>query len=170
MRRFISILQAFLFFAAVGCGGQFSPITLVERLRILGIQAEPPEIDVFGEVELSMLIADPQGEGRPVGCTWAVCLFELGSAATDIPCPGPGSFYLPGDCASATLRLTDLVAWLAEQGFPIDQIDPDNPPMEELPLIVGVQVQAGTEQTSNGSGSVWPLKRRSPTGIRDCWR
>ena len=147
MRRFIYILPAVLVFLAVGCGGQFAHITLVERLRILGIRAEPPEIDIFGQVDLSALIADPQGEGRPLACTWAVCLFELGNVATDIPCPGPGSFYLSGDCDSVTLRMTDLAAWLTEQGFPVDQFDPDNPPMEELPLIVGLQVQAGTEQT-----------------------
>jgi hypothetical protein len=122
----------------------------VERLRILGIQAEPPEIDIFGEVQLSALIADPQGEGRELTCTWAVCLFELGNVAADISCPAPGSFFLPGDCGSATLRMTELAAWLAEQGYPIDDIDPQNPPtdMEELPLIVGLLVQAGDEKTN----------------------
>jgi hypothetical protein len=147
MRRFLFIFFAFLALAVAGCGGQFAHITLVERLRILGIRAEPPEIDIFGEVELSALIADPGGEGRPLECTWAVCLFELSHLATDLPCPGPGSFYLSGDCDSATLRMTDLAAWLAEQGFPVDQFDPENPPMEELPLIVGLLVQAGEEQT-----------------------
>lgn len=147
MRRLIFILFLFLAFAAVDCGGQWAHITMVERLRILGIQAEPPEIDVFGEVELSALIGDPQGEGRELECSWAVCLFELGAVATDIPCPGPGSFYLSGDCDSATLRMTELAAWLAEQGFPVDEIDPDNPPMEELPLIVGLEVQADDERT-----------------------
>ena len=156
MRGFAFVLSAFLALAAAlcavpfgtaGCGGQFASITLVERLRILGIQAEPPETDVFGEVDLSVLIADPNGEGRPLACTWAVCLFELGSVATDISCPGPGSFYLSGDCDSATLRMTDLAAWLTEQGFPIDQFDPENPPMQELPLIVGLQVQTDTETT-----------------------
>jgi hypothetical protein len=144
MRRYIFILPAVLVFTAVGCGGQFAHITLVERLRILGIRAEPPETDIFGEVELSALIADPRGAGRPLDCTWAVCLFELGGAATDISCPGPGSFYLSGDCDSATVRMNDLVAWLAEQGFQVGRFDPDNPPMRELPLIVGLQVQAAT--------------------------
>jgi len=147
MRRMVFIPFLFLAFAAVYCGGHWAHITLVERLRILAIRAEPPEVDMFGEVELSALIGDPQGEGRELGCTWAVCLFELGSAAIDISCPGPDSFYLSGDCGSANLRLTDLAAWLAEQGYPVDDIDPQNPPMEELPLIVGLLVQAGEEQT-----------------------
>jgi hypothetical protein len=148
MRVLASILPAVFIFTAAGCGGDFAHITLVERLRILGIRAEPPEIDVFGEADLYALVADPHGEGRPLECTWAVCLFELGSVATDIPCPGPGSFYLAGDCNAATLRMTELAGWLAEQGFPVDQFDPDNPPpMEELPLIVGLEVRAGTETT-----------------------
>jgi len=147
MRRPVFILFCFLAFAAVYCGGHWAHITLVERLRILAIRAEPPEVDIFGEVELSALIGDPQGGGREPACTWAVCLFELGSVATDIACPGPDSYYLTGNCDSATLRLADLAAWLAEQGYPIDDIDPQNPPMEELPLIVGLQVRAGEEQT-----------------------
>jgi hypothetical protein len=144
------ILCVFLALTAGSCGGQFAHITLVERLRILGIRADPPEIGVFGEVELSALIADPGGEGRPLSCTWAVCLFELGSVATDLSCPGPDSFYLPGDCDSAILRMTELAAWLAEQGYPIDDIDPQDPPtdMEELPLIVGLLVRAGDDQTN----------------------
>jgi len=147
MRRLVFIFL-FLALAAVDCGGQWAHITLVERLRILGIKAEPPEVDVFGEVELSVLIGDPRGEGRELECTWAVCLFELGSVAADISCPGPDSFYLSGDCDSATLRMTDLAAWLAEQGYPIGDVDPENPPMEELPLIVGLLVKAGEEQTN----------------------
>jgi hypothetical protein len=150
MRRLVFILFLLLAFTVVDCGGQWAHITLVERLRILGIQAEPPEVDIFGEVELSALIGDPQGEGRELACTWAVCLFELGSVAADISCPGPDSFYLSGDCDSATLRMVDLAAWLAEQGYPIDEIDPENPPtdMEELPLIVGLLVQAGEDRTN----------------------
>ena len=150
MRRLILIFSLFMALVMAGCGGQFAHITLVERLRLLGIKAEPPEIDVFGEVQLSALVADPAGEGRPVECTWAVCLFELSHLATDLNCPGPGSFYLSGDCDSATLRMTELAAWLAEQGIPVDDIDPQNPPtdMEELPLIVGLEVRAGEEQTS----------------------
>ena len=150
MRRLILIFSLLLTLVMTSCGGQFAHITLVERLRLLGIKAEPPEIDVFGEVQLSALVADPAGEGRPVECTWAVCLFELSHLATDLNCPGPGSFYLSGDCDSATLRMTELAAWLAEQGIPVDDIDPQNPPtdMEELPLIVGLEVRAGEEQTS----------------------
>jgi hypothetical protein len=147
MRRLISVLPAVFVLVAAGCGGEFAHITLVERLRILGIRAEPPETDILGEVELSALVADPHGAGRELHCTWAVCLFELGSVATDLSCPGPGSYTLSGDCSAAALRMTDLAAWLAEQGFPVDQFDPDNPPMEELPLIVGLQVQTGAETT-----------------------
>lgn len=148
MLRCISFLPAFLVFTAAGCGGQFAHITLVERLRILDIRAEPPEAGFSGEVELSALIADPHGGGRPLDCTWAVCLFELGSVAVDVPCPGPGSFHLPGDCGAATLRMTELAGWLDEQGFPVDRFPPDNPPPpEDLPLIVGLQVRAGTETT-----------------------
>jgi hypothetical protein len=132
------------------CSSPFPPQTLVERLRILDIRAEPPEVGPLDTVTLDALVADPAGEGRPLECYWAVCLVDLGWAAGDIDCPGGNSFPLDGDCQGANFNLPELVAWLTEQGYDIDDLPQDLPPelMEDsLPLFVGIEVRAGDEST-----------------------
>jgi hypothetical protein len=133
----------FVLVSAVGCDSPFPPQTLVERLRILGVRAEPPEVDITSQVELSALVADPQGEGRQLEYTWVICLFELGYAAADIPCPGPDSFYLPGNGETTQLNLPELVAWLSSFDFPVE--DFQGIEITKLPLFVGLEV------TANGS-------------------
>lgn len=143
-------LPALLLLLSFGCGeNPFPPQTLVERLRILGVRAEPPEVDPLATIELSALVADPQGQGRELQFTWAVCLIMLGSEAMDIDCPGPDSYPLEGQGPLSELHIPDLVAWLAEQGFPLDQIEqvPDEQIPAEMPLYVGLSVTAGNEQT-----------------------
>jgi len=145
------IFTFWIVFMLAGCEGPFAPQTLVERLRILGIQAEPPESGPFDEITLNALVADPQGAGRQMECSWGVCLIDLGYAAKDIACPGPDSYMLEGDCSSARLYMPDLVEWLAEQGYgPPDLPEeiPEEYQQEDPPLFVGLEVLAGSERTS----------------------
>lgn len=135
-----------LLWAGAGCGSPFPPETLVERLRILGVRAEPPEADPSTVVELDALVADPAGEGRPVECTWAVCLLELGGEAQEIDCPGEDSYPIEGSCDAARLEMPALVAWLAAQGFDLDDL-PEDLPVDELPLYLGLDVRAGPART-----------------------
>lgn len=48
-------------FLVLGCGESFPSVTTVDRLRILGVQAEPPEVggELGRESAISALIADP---------------------------------------------------------------------------------------------------------------
>ncbi|MBN2498560.1 MAG: hypothetical protein JXR96_28475 [Deltaproteobacteria bacterium] len=131
-------------FAALGCGDPFPPQTLVERLRPLAIRAEPPELGLLDEAELEALVADPAGDGRPITYTWAVCLFEFENTATDIPCPGPDSFFLPSEGARARLSMPELISWLAEQGYDLEGIGGELP--DDVPMLVGLEVRAGGER------------------------
>jgi len=131
-----------------GCESPFAPRTLVERLRLLGIRAEPPEISPLGSTELGVLVADPAGGGRPLTCSWAVCLIDLGYSAAEIDCPGPGSYLLEGDCEGAHLDLPELAGWLAENGFDPEMLPeeiPEGADIDEVPLFVGVEVFAGDD-------------------------
>jgi hypothetical protein len=144
--RFFIPLTLLLVCTVCACESPFPPSTLVERLRILGVRAQPPEADPFGEVQLSALVADPQGEGRPLHTRWAVCLVELGPVSADIECPGGESYPIEAEGLTATLSMPDLVAWLAEKGFDLDDL-PENLPVDDLPLYVGFEVVAGSERT-----------------------
>lgn len=56
------------------CGGEtFTPASVVDRLRVLAVQAEPPEIGPGEQSRLRVLVADPLGAGRPLWKVWLAC-------------------------------------------------------------------------------------------------
>ncbi len=147
MNRYSTEVLATLLVAtilAAGCDEPFPPETLVDRLRILAVKVEPPEVDVYETVDLSALVADPNGGGRALAFIWAVCMFEFTDAASDIPCPGPDSYAIPGDGPEATLSMPGLIAWLAEQGFDLD-LGEGQVPVDDIPMLIGLQVDADDE-------------------------
>jgi hypothetical protein len=136
----IGILVVFL----CGCGSPFPPITQVDRLRILAIKAEPPEVGTSEETLFSVLVADPQGGGRELGYTFAVCWTQLGYEASDISCPGPDSYVIHSEGATARLSLPDLLMWMEEQGltFPVEGIELPS----KVNLLIGLQVEGGGDR------------------------
>ena len=169
MRRFLwmGLLLASMLFALWACENPFAPRNLVERLRPLAVKASPPECGLDGEVELEALVADPTGEGRELRFVWAVCLMELSSAASDIACPGPDSYVLPGEGPTSQLSMPDLLAWLAEQGF---EMTPEHmPPGQELPktipLFIGFELRAGEELMRGIKRVTVRLDGEAPTNI-----
>jgi hypothetical protein len=127
-RRFLALLALLL--VVIGCGNPFPPRTLVERLRVLGIRADPADADLQSTVTFKALVADPTGKGRTLSTTWAVCApgIDYGTFATD--CPSATSYpLLPGDPlpsgeltgeTTAKLVMPDLMAWVKQQGYTID--------------------------------------------------
>lgn len=105
---------------AMGCGSDFEPENVVERLRFVGIRAERPEICPFGPQDcpegtfvgandVALLAIDPQGivaDGRhPDGpqlrdghsLSWALCTFSFQGAEQKSP-----------DCTAVPEMLLDL--------------------------------------------------------------
>jgi len=141
-----SLIALILAVAAAGCQPSFGPQTLVERLRILAIRAQPPEIGPADEqVQLDALVADAGGRARDLACTWAVCLVELGWAATAIDCPGGDSWIFSRDCDGASLEVAALREWLAARGFDEQALGQLPPGVGEdmVPLYVGLEVVQG---------------------------
>jgi hypothetical protein len=67
-----------LIFGAAGCLEQLPRASLIEELRIVGAQAEPPEVSPGDSVSLRVLIAQP--EPTPVDIAWFWCVLpERGS-------------------------------------------------------------------------------------------
>ena len=155
--RNLAFFVCLLWFASAvcACDSPFSPETLVERLRIIGLRAEPPAVELADTLELDALVIDPTGEGRALTFSWAVCTVMIDDQASDIPCPGPDAYALPGDGPSTQLSIPELIAWAAEQGFELDPAQMGELPDEELvefPLLIGLRVDAGRD-------SVRALKR-----------
>jgi hypothetical protein len=55
-----------------GCLEPLPDVSLVTGLRVLGVQADPPEVAPGGEVNLSALVVEPGGGAFSL--SWAVCL------------------------------------------------------------------------------------------------
>lgn len=63
--------------AAAGCTGELDDRSDVRDLRVLAIQATPPELvlndDVLPDVTLTALVADPRDPGRTIDYAWLAC-------------------------------------------------------------------------------------------------
>jgi hypothetical protein len=59
---------------ALGCGPSFDPISFVDKLRVLGIKAEPPELKPGESAQLSVLLGSAGLDAGMVDLEWATCL------------------------------------------------------------------------------------------------
>ncbi|MCG3174343.1 MAG: hypothetical protein GMKNLPBB_02572 [Myxococcota bacterium] len=166
-----ALAAAALTMAIAGCGEDLPRPEIVEKLRVLGVRADRPEIaldELFtAEVRMDALVADPKGAGRPITYAWGVCGFEIGgSAFTEFDCTGPRS-AIPGSPEKTwTFRVFDAVtATIAAIPELRDNFASRPPgsgggstggsfafPKEGIPVLVSLKVTAGEE-------SVTALKR-----------
>jgi len=58
---------------ALACQPDFERMSQVDKFRVLGVSAEPPEIAPGDGTEVAVLWADPRGGGREVTFAWLVC-------------------------------------------------------------------------------------------------
>ncbi|HXU70371.1 MAG TPA: hypothetical protein VN947_13635 [Polyangia bacterium] len=75
--------------AVAGCGNSFDPASFVDKLRLLAVEAEPPEIP-FGATSMLAATATNPGGSTPT-VTWDACLLP--------PPPGTGE-TVNQDCVS----------------------------------------------------------------------
>lgn len=119
-----------------GCGNDFAPATVIERLRIIGVRADYPEICPFGpdrcpagtfrdKVRVSVLAVDPDGvvaDGMHAGgpylreghaLDWALCTYSLrGGEEKDPDCTRTAELPLSGagpDLSIPTMSLVGAV-------------------------------------------------------------
>ncbi|MDD5308248.1 MAG: hypothetical protein PHU25_13075 [Deltaproteobacteria bacterium] len=79
MGRLLTAL--FLFAMLAGCGEDMESVNQVSKFRVLAVQADPPEIKPGEGTRLTVLWADPKGEGREVSFVWITCLGYLSASA-----------------------------------------------------------------------------------------
>ena len=140
--------------AATGCDREFAPPTLVDKLRILGARAAPPEIRPGRVAALEGLVVDPSRPGRTFSLFWLACdpdpynlnrgtctdlsLFEDPSASLDL-----STGELPPGLRG--VGLDDRAAYAAPAGT-FDVLEPEDPRRAEgtvaqvLMLAVGEPV------------------------------
>jgi hypothetical protein len=85
-----------------GCEGDFDPRTKLSGYRVIGIEAEPPEVNPDGQIEL---IAHEFNESdTEVTYEWKLCIYSLGPA-TDFECTQSELEFNIGDTSRVDLDL-----------------------------------------------------------------
>ncbi len=88
-----------------GCGSGLPSASQVTDLRVLGMQAEPPEGTVGASIALDALVLDPD-PAADVQRAWVACVETIG--ASPVACAQGGSVTMPMSCGAdpeATLCL-----------------------------------------------------------------
>lgn len=94
-----------LFILAMACStSDFTQEWLVDRTRVLAIQAEPPEAASGQVVSLSALVVDPDGEPE---AAWVACLMP-------VACPDYPSVQELAAADTSAMSAEELAAWQAD--------------------------------------------------------
>jgi len=130
----LGVLSLPLVWGGFGCGTELTPVSSIVRLRILAIQADPPEAQPGESVRLSALVVDPFWESRGMDWTFVLCTpdedsgecFEYSALETHYSNPD----VLQDEYASCCLRggnvnPADPVLDLGDTLFTTVQISPE---------------------------------------------
>jgi hypothetical protein len=83
----LAVIMSLLLLA--GCSGEMDKQSEVEKLRILAVSADPPEIRPGEGATFRALWADPGGKGREVDIAWMACAGPLEAGAMCEPAMPP---------------------------------------------------------------------------------
>lgn len=113
-----AVLAALL--ALAGCGEDFSPPSLVDKLRVLGVRAEPPELQFAGDSKLEPLVVgfDPAAK---LCYNWAYCAFAW-SKDGNYKCLDPDLQVDLGADPSAAVNLGHAFQALQNAGKVFDKL------------------------------------------------
>ena len=67
------ILFIMILITAAGCAEPMESVSEITKLRMMAIQADPPEIRPGEGTTLRALYADPEGKGREISFLWLTC-------------------------------------------------------------------------------------------------
>jgi len=103
------LLLASLLPLGAGCGDDFDPEYWIDEPRLIGVVADPPELDVGQTSTLQAIVATPHGE--PVKYAWYLCdvaalASSSGSAAEACVNPDPDQPYLSPLGETASVQVT----------------------------------------------------------------
>ena len=168
MRGACLVLLALLL---AGCPSNLEEQSHVSKLRVLAVQADPPEL-VLGPdaglpaTTLTALAVEPTGAG--ISLLFALCLEITSAPSATLPCPGNAGLELPAAGPfSARLDLRDpRIAALASQldGGTFDA-GPDASIDEGIPLLIGFTARSGAEQLDGFATLILRSATRGDAGV-----
>lgn len=167
---------------ALGCDGDLEQQYTVDRLRILGIVAEPPTVASGETTELTPIVARPPEDTTPLFYQWQICVFN-GGTDTYYECPErvgdiPFENILATGTGESLTFTQDVLSDEELEGFcaALDAIasSPDLPPGLALPkcgsgLPVTVRVKI-CEQSEDCDNTAAEIATRTLVLVRDSFK
>ena len=77
MNRVVAMAVVFGALWMAACMEEMDPISLVNKFRVMAVQADPPEIRPGEGTTHRVLLSDPEGGGREIQVAWFTCLGRL---------------------------------------------------------------------------------------------
>lgn len=114
----LALVSAVLVTAA--CGQDFAPPSLIDKFRVIGVRAEPPEIRLTTPSQLEMLIVGQQ-PATQLCYAWAFCPFAW-SKDGNFQCIDPDVQVDMGVGATATVGISHVVAALQNASKVFDKL------------------------------------------------
>lgn len=116
---------ALIALAAAGCGEDFTPQSVVDKIRVLGVRATPPELQFAGDTQLEPLVAGFE-PGAQLCYAWAYCPFAW-SKDGNFKCIDPELQIDLGQAPTAVVNLGHVFASLQNAPKVFDKLGL-NPP------------------------------------------
>lgn len=120
MKNFVSTIAILIILASAACQEPMESISQVTKFRVLGVQAEPPEISPGQGTTLKVLFADPTGEGREVSIVWLTCIgsfsptSDLSEGCEPVWAPAMSTASQGGDTYVIPTTAPDILSGLPE--------------------------------------------------------
>ncbi|HAN30912.1 MAG TPA: hypothetical protein DCQ06_04890, partial [Myxococcales bacterium] len=87
MTRNLSSVMVLMWVVCCACSSTYNPPSLINKLRVIGVRAEPPVVSVIGKTKLEPLVVGYDTQ-EPLCYAWSLCLFAL-SADGNFACLDP---------------------------------------------------------------------------------
>jgi hypothetical protein len=123
--RWTPVAALALAMALGGCGEDFTPQSVVNKIRVLGVRASPPELQFAGDTQLEPLVAGFDADAK-LCYAWAYCPFAW-SKDGNFKCIDAELQIDLGQDPSATVNLGHVFASLQNAGKVFDKLGL-NPP------------------------------------------
>lgn len=148
--------------ALAGCGEDFTPPSVIEKTRILGMRASEPRLSVGESTRLSALVVTAE-EGDPIERTWELCPFTE-SEATKYACAYPPELppqaleLLRGRAATFDFvylpQLVELVDFFCEQQAELVEQLPPGIPLPDCSSGFPARVRLSAVNTATGEEAI----------------
>jgi len=150
MKRLLTFASALLLLAAAACQEDLEDISQVTKFRVLAVQTEPPEVMPGENTALTVLTADPAGNGRKVLAAGFALPGLITPSTTDVDVEIPYFWALdPAEAIDGIISLGSIgVPEDAVEYLPEDECDEEQPAPLKVTAVILICAGDGLSEVS----------------------